>query len=104
MNRDRLSHLIMKYQSCGKGSKGRPLKRILDSQWDRNRSRGLTPCKLYDNYDDDDDDDDDNYGDYGTFVHLIYPIHCHLFQNRARYIGYIDTRNIPLASCNSISM
>jgi hypothetical protein len=26
MDRDRLPHLIMKYQSCGKGSKGRPFK------------------------------------------------------------------------------
>jgi hypothetical protein len=31
--------------------------RLLDCSWDRNRSRGLNPCKLYD---DDDDDDDDN--------------------------------------------
>jgi len=90
----------MKYQPCGKESQGKPLERLLDSQWDRNRSRGLKPCKSYDNDNDDDDDNDD----YGTFVHLIYPIHCHLFHNRARNIGYINTRNIPLSSCNSISM
>jgi hypothetical protein len=101
MDRDRLSHLIMKYQPCRKGSQERRLNRILDSQWDRNRSRGLTPCKLYD---DGGDNGNDGDGDYGTCVHLIYRIHCHLFHNRARNIGYINTRNIPLASCNSISM
>jgi hypothetical protein len=28
----------------------RPLERLLDSKWDQNRSRGLKPCKLYDDY------------------------------------------------------
>jgi len=37
----------MKYQPCGKRSQGRLLKRILDCQWDQNRSRDLKPCKLY---------------------------------------------------------
>jgi hypothetical protein len=32
--------------------------RLLDCSWDRNRSRGLNPCKLYD----DDDDDVEKYG------------------------------------------
>jgi hypothetical protein len=91
MDKDRLPHLIMKYQPCGKEAKEDPSK-------DRNMSRGLKPCNSYD------DDDDDDGDDYGTFVHLIYPIHCHLCHNRARNIGYVNTRNIPLASCNSISM
>jgi hypothetical protein len=30
MDRDRLPHLIVKYQLCGKRSQGRPLKRLLD--------------------------------------------------------------------------
>jgi len=46
MDRDRLPHLIMKYQPCGKWSQGRPLKRLLDCKWDRNRPRGQKPCKL----------------------------------------------------------
>ena len=53
---DRLPHLIMKYQPCGKRSQGRPLKRFLGCWWDQNRSRGLKPYNLY--IDDDDDDDD----------------------------------------------
>jgi hypothetical protein len=53
---DRLPHLIMKYRPCRKRSQGRTLKRPLDCEWERTRSRGLKLCKLYD----DDDDDDDN--------------------------------------------
>ena len=53
---DRLPHLIMKYQPCGKRSQGRTLEKRLDCSWDWNRSRYLKPWKLYD---DDDDDDDD---------------------------------------------
>ena len=30
MDRDRLPHLIMKYEQCGKRSQRRPLKRLLD--------------------------------------------------------------------------
>ena len=51
----------MKYQTCGKRSQGWPLRRLRDCKWDRYRSRGLKPSKLYD--DDDDDDDDNDYDD-----------------------------------------
>jgi hypothetical protein len=54
MDRDRLAHLIMKCQSCGKRSQGRPLERHLNCYWDWNRSRGLKSCRLYDDEDDDD--------------------------------------------------
>jgi len=60
MDRDRLAHLIMKYQPCGPWSQRRILKRLLDCQTDRNRSRGLKPSKLYDDNDDEDDDSDDD--------------------------------------------
>jgi hypothetical protein len=56
-NGHRQTDTIMKYQPRGKRSQGRTPKRILDCGWDRNRSRGLNPCKKYD----DDDDDDDDY-------------------------------------------
>jgi hypothetical protein len=49
----------MKYQPCGKQSKGHTLKRLPDSHWDQNRSLGLKPFKLYDDDDDDDDNNDD---------------------------------------------
>ena len=48
MDRGRLPHLIRKYQPCGKRSQGRPLKRLLDCQWEWDMSRVLKPCKLYD--------------------------------------------------------
>ena len=51
MDKDRLRHLIMKYQPCGKRSQRRALKRLIDYQRDQNRSRGLNPCKLHDDHD-----------------------------------------------------
>ena len=52
---DRLPQLIMKYQTFGFRSQGRPFQRLLDCQCDRHRSRCLKPCRLYD-----DDDHDDH--------------------------------------------
>jgi len=55
---DRLPHLIVKYEPCGKWSQGRPLQRLLDCSWDRNSSRDLKPWKQRDDDEDDDDDDE----------------------------------------------
>jgi len=52
MEKDRPPHSNMKYQPCGKRSKERPLKRLLECEWDRSRSQGLNPSKLYDEDDD----------------------------------------------------
>jgi len=44
MDRDRLPHLIMKCQPCGKRRQGRPLRRLLGCEWHRNMSGALKPC------------------------------------------------------------
>jgi len=38
---DRLPHLITKYHPCGKRSQGWPFRRLVDCQWDQNRSQGI---------------------------------------------------------------
>ena len=43
-------HLTGKYQLCGKRSQERPRQRLLDCEWDQNRSRGIKPCGLCDYY------------------------------------------------------
>jgi hypothetical protein len=40
MDKDRLRHLIMKYQPCGKRRQRRALKRLINRQRDQNRSMG----------------------------------------------------------------
>jgi hypothetical protein len=47
MDKDRLPHLIMNCQPCGRRSQGRLLQRLLDCKCDRNWSRHLKTCKLY---------------------------------------------------------
>ena len=78
---DRQTHLIVKYQACGKRNLGRQIKRLLEFQWDRHRTRGLKLCKLYDddddgggddNYDDDDDDDNNNNNNNNNSKFDIY--------------------------------
>ena len=45
--KDRLLHLNMKYQPCGKWSQGRSIEIFLYCWWERNRSRVLKTSKLY---------------------------------------------------------
>jgi hypothetical protein len=57
----------MKYQPCGKQSQGRPLRRLLDCQWDWNRSQGIKPFEIYD-----DDADDGGGGGGGGGDDMFY--------------------------------
>jgi len=53
VGRDRLPHLVGKYQPCGGRSHERHFKRLLGCWCDRNMSRDLNRCKLYDYGEDD---------------------------------------------------